>query len=158
MAQAVIPYLHSESKLWIFGQIIGYSDSGCFKFPVFRYLNMMMVQPDGNLLAQAYAGRCLTAWCKKCVDITVWPLRRRAYICSSSSLFPKAWISLLTSVHHFIQLSALLICFDTHCMIHYIYNYRKLLFSDFRHCHNIVLLFCIFSVDNRKQEWCAHYV
>ena len=94
----VIPYLHSESNVWIFGQIIGFSDSGCFKSPVFRNLNMAMAEPDSNLLVQGCAGRFLTAWCKKCVEIIVWPLGGRAYVCSSSSLFPKAWVSLLPSV------------------------------------------------------------
>jgi len=70
MAQAVIPYLHSKSNPWIFGQIIGYSDSGFFKSPVFRILHMVMAELDGNI-AQACAGRFLTAWCKKCVEIIV---------------------------------------------------------------------------------------
>ena len=71
MAAAIIPYLHPESNLWIFGQNVDYSDSGCFKSPVFRNLNIAMAEADGNFLAHACAGRFLTAWCKEGVEIIV---------------------------------------------------------------------------------------
>jgi hypothetical protein len=40
MVQAVIPYLHPEGNIWIFGQNIGFYDSECFRFtrvPQFNY-------------------------------------------------------------------------------------------------------------------------
>jgi len=38
MTQVVIPYLNPENNLWILGHMIGYSDSDCFRSPVFRNL------------------------------------------------------------------------------------------------------------------------
>jgi hypothetical protein len=71
MSQAVIPYLHPKGNFWIFCQNIGYSDSGCFRSPVLRNLNTALEESDGNFLAQTCAGRFLTAWCKKGVEMVV---------------------------------------------------------------------------------------
>jgi len=128
MAQVAIPYLHSESELWIFGQNIVFSDSGCFRSPLFRSLNMAMAQPDGNLLAQACAGNFLQRAVRK---------ERRSECDRSEGGHMSAAVRLSFQKHEFpflfqpiilFHLTTLLICFYTHCMICHACNYRKLLF------------------------------
>lgn len=125
MAQAVIPYLHSESNPWIFGQNIGFSDSGCFRSTVFRSINTSMAESYGNLRAQACAADFLqygvrNVWRSQCDRL------EGGHMSAAVLAFPKLEFPFLLQTTS--TLATLLICFYTHCMLCYVYNYRKLLF------------------------------